>query len=158
MPGFPGYAMKALALLVFSSLLAAAAGAGAQVAVREPWVRATVAHQNSTGAFMRLQSPGDTRLVEARSPVARTVEIHEMSMENNVMKMRAVDGVDLPAGKPVELKPGGYHMMLIGLTVQIREGDSVPITLVFEGRDRKRQVIDISARAAPLNTVQGMKH
>ena len=116
------------------------------------WVRATVPAQKSTGAFMQLTAPAGARLVEARSPAAGVVEIHEMAMVDNVMKMRAISGIDLPAGKTVELKPGGYHVMLIDLKSQVREGQSVPLTLVFEGKDKKRQTLEVKAAARPLNT------
>ena len=128
----------------------------AQVAVKDPWVRATVPEQKSTGAFMQLVSPNATRLVEARSPVARTVEIHEMAMTDNVMKMRAVTGVDLPAGKAVDLQSGSYHVMLLDLKGQIKAGDSVPITLVFESKDKKRETVEVKAAARALNEMGGM--
>jgi len=133
----------------------------AQVTVKEPWVRATVAKQTATGAFMQLTSPTDSKLVEAKSPVAGIVEIHEMKMENNVMKMRAVTALDLPAGKAVELKPGGYHVMLMDLKGQVKEGDSVPLTLVFEGKDKKRETVEIKAAARSLTSAApkaDMKH
>jgi periplasmic copper chaperone A len=126
--------------------------AGAQVAIKDPWVRATVAQQTATGAFMQITAPTDSKLVEARSPAAGIVEIHEMKMENNVMKMRAVTGLELPAGKAVELKPGGYHVMLMDLKGQVKEGDSVPLTLVFEGKDKKRETVEIKAAAKSLTS------
>jgi hypothetical protein len=91
------------------------------------------------------------RLVEARSPVAGVVEIHEMTMVDNVMRMRAVPGLELPAGKAVELKPGGYHVMLMDLKGQVKEGQSVPLTLVVEGRDKKRQTVEVKAQVRALN-------
>ena len=115
--------MKRIALL---GTLLAALPAFAQVSVKEPWVRATVAQQKATGAFMQITSAQDARLVEAKSPVAGVVEVHEMVMEKDVMKMRAVPGLDLPAGKSIELKPGGYHVMLMDLKQQMKVGDSVP--------------------------------
>ena len=144
--------------LVLASILflAAASNAFAQVAVKDPWVRATVPQQKVTGAFMQLTASGDTRLVAARSPVAQVVEIHEMTLSGNVMKMGAVSGIDLPSGKSVELKPGGYHVMLIDLKRQIREGDLVPITLVFEGKDKKRETVEVKARARSLPAAGGM--
>lgn len=153
--------MKRIALASLFAL--AASSAFAQVQVSEPWVRATVPQQRATGAFMHLTSPADARLVEARSPVAKVVEIHEMKMEGDVMKMRAVDGLDLPAGKAVELKPGGYHVMLIDLKAQMREGESVPLTLVVEGKDGKREQIELQAPVRPLATPAapasgGMQH
>lgn len=127
----------------------------AQVAVSEPWVRATVPQQKSTGAFMQITSPVEGTLVEAQSPVAKVVEIHEMVMDGDVMKMRAVKGVALPAGKTVELKPGGYHVMLIDLNAQVKEGDMVPLTVVVEGKDGKRERVEVKAPVRPLNSAAG---
>jgi copper(I)-binding protein len=143
--------------ILFASILslAAASTALAQVSVKDPWVRATVPAQKATGAFMELSAAQGARLVEARSPVAGVVEIHEMAMVENVMKMRAIPGLDLPPGKAVELKPGGYHVMLMDLKGQIKDGDTVPITLVVEGRDKKRSTIELKAAARPLATAPG---
>jgi periplasmic copper chaperone A len=124
--------------------------AHAQVTVKDPWVRATVSQQKATGAFMQITSAQDARLVEAKSPVAGVVEVHEMTMEKDVMKMRAIKGLDLPAGKSVELKPGGYHVMLMDLKQQMKEGDVVPVTLVVEGKDKKRSTIEVKAPVRPL--------
>ena len=127
--------------------------AQAQVTVKDPWVRATVSQQKATGAFMQITSAQDARLVEAKSPVAGVVEVHEMTMEKDVMKMRALtNGLELPAGKAVELKPGGYHVMLMDLKQQMKEGDTVPVTLVVEGKDKKRTTIEVKAPVKPLAT------
>lgn len=131
-------------------------GVTAQVAVNNPWVRATVESQTVTGAFMQIESPKAVRLVQVTSAAAKTVEIHEMAMENNIMKMRAVPGVDIPANKPVELKPGGYHMMLIDLKAPIKAGDSVGMTLVFETPDKKRETREVKALARPLGAMGAM--
>lgn len=132
----------------------------AQVQVDNPWVRATVPQQKSTGAFMRLTSHADARVVSVSSPAAAVVEIHEMKMANDIMKMRAVEALDLPAGQAVELKPGGYHVMLIDLKAQVKEGDMVPLALVVESKDGKRETIEVHAVAQPLNQPQGqaMQH
>lgn len=122
----------------------------AQVVIKEPWVRATVAKQTATGAFMQITAATDTKLVDVKSSAAGIVEIHEMKLENNVMKMRAVDDVALPAGKMVELKPGGYHVMLMDLKVQVKTGDTIPLTLVFEGKDKKRETLELKAPARSL--------
>ncbi len=118
-------------------------------------MRATVPQQKATGAFMQLSAPAESRLVEARSSVAGVVEIHEMAMEGNVMKMRAVPGIELPAGKPVDLKPGGYHVMLMDLKQQLKDGETVPITLIVEGKDKKRETIELKAPVRQLNTAAG---
>ena len=141
--------MKRIAL---AALILAAFPVMAQVTVKEPWVRATVPAQKATGAFMQITSAQDARLVEAKSPVAGVVEVHEMVMEKEVMKMRAIKGLDLPAGKAVELKPGGYHVMLMDLKEQMKEGTTVPVTLVVESKDRKRSTVEVKAAVKPLTT------
>ncbi len=133
-------------------LLLAALPVMAQVTVKDPWVRATVSQQKATGAFMQITSAQDARLVEARSPVAGVVEVHEMTMDKDVMRMRAIKGLDLPAGKSVELKPGGYHVMLMDLKQQMKEGDTVPVTLVVEGKDKKRTNVEVKASVKALAT------
>ena len=119
-------------------LIGAAAAAQTTIQVDDPWVRGTVAGQRSTGAFMRLMPTANARLVAARSPVARVVEIHEMAMEGDLMKMRQIPGLDLAAGRAMELKPGGYHVMLMSLKQQLKGGQSVLLTLVFEDDRGKR--------------------
>ena len=141
--------MKRIAL---AALILAAFPVMAQVTVKDPWVRATVPAQKATGAFMQITSAQDARLVEAKSPVAGVVEVHEMVMEKDVMKMRAMKGLDLPAGKTVELKPGGYHVMLMDLKEQMKEGTTVPVTLVVESKDRKRSTVEVKAAVKPLTT------
>jgi copper(I)-binding protein len=137
--------------------LAVALPAAAQVTVTEPWVRGTVQGQMATGAFMKLQSAKDARLIEAASPVAGVVEIHEMALENNVMRMRAVQALELPAGRVVELKPGGYHVMLMDLKQQMKEGELVPVTLVVESGG-KRETIEVKASVrAPTARHEAMK-
>jgi periplasmic copper chaperone A len=136
------------------TLAAAQWAAHAQTAVKDPWVRGTVPQQKATGMFAQLTSSTGGKLVSASSPVANVVEIHEMAMEGDVMKMRAIPGLELPAGKPVELKPGGYHVMLIDLKQALKEGDKVPVTLVIEGKDGKRESVEVSA---PVRALGGDK-
>lgn len=139
-------------IITSAVFLAPLASVQAQVTVSEPWVRATVPQQKATGAFMNLSATTSSRLVSAKSPVAGVVEIHEMAMDNGIMKMRAIPGIEIPAGQTLSLKPGGYHVMLIDLKQQIKDGETVPLTLVFEGLDRKQQTLEIKAPARPLNT------
>ena len=137
--------------ITLAALIFAAFPVMAQVTVKDPWVRATVPAMKATGAFMQITSAQDARLMEAKSPVAGVVEVHEMTMEKDVMKMRALaKGLDLPAGKTVELKPGGYHVMLMDLKQQMKEGDTVAVTLVVEGKDKKRTTIEVKAPVKPL--------
>jgi copper(I)-binding protein len=103
------------------------------VEVKDAWVRTAVPGQKATGAFMKITSNEGARLVGASSPAAGIAEVHEMKMEGNVMKMNAVaGGVDLPAGKTVELKPGGYHVMLMDLKAPLPKDSTMPLTLVFK--------------------------
>lgn len=137
-------------LLIACGLMAVALQASAQVDVSQAWVRATVAQQKATGAFLQLKAKTDSRLIEARSPAAGVVEVHEMAMDGSVMKMRAIPALDLPAGKTVELKPGGYHIMLMDLKKPIAAGETVALTLVFEGADKKRETVEVKAEARQL--------
>ena len=146
---------SALKIVLAGSLLTTALGAYAEVTVKDAWVRATVPQQKATGAFMKIQVSQDAHLVEVQTPAAATAEVHEMKMDNNVMKMRAVTELELPAGKVVELKPGSYHVMLMGLKAQVKEGDVIPLTLIVEGKDKKREIIEVKAKARPLNSAEG---
>ena len=147
--------------LLFAVAVTAAPLAAAQVAVTDPWVRGTVTGQKATGAFMQLKSAADAALVAAASPVAKIVEIHEMKMEGGMMKMNAVDKLALPAGKAVDLKPGGYHVMLMDLVKPLKEGDIVPLQLTFEDKAGKKQTVEVKAVVQPLTTsgaTPAMKH
>jgi copper(I)-binding protein len=106
--------------------------AWAQVKIDEPWARATVTGQKATGVFMKLTATQASQLVGVSSPVAGVAEVHEMKMDGNVMKMAAVPAIDLPAGKPVALQPGGYHVMLMDLKGPLAKDTSVTITLKFK--------------------------
>jgi copper(I)-binding protein len=123
----------------------------AQVEVTGAWVRPTVEGQMGTGAFMTLRAKEPMRVVGARSAVAGVVEIHEMAMQNNVMRMRAIESLTLPAGQAVELKPGGYHVMLMDLKRALKPGEKVTIELQLETGDKRRvtQPVQAEVRQAP---------
>ena len=104
----------------------------AHVKADAAWARASVPGQQATGAFMRLTAEEPLRLVGVESPAAGVAEVHEMKMEGDVMRMRAIDGLDLPKGVAVDLKPGGYHVMLQQLKSPLLKDSQVPITLVFK--------------------------
>ncbi len=147
--------------LIITGLLAITITAWAQTSVKveDAWVRGTVASQKATGAFMRLTASANARLVAVQSPAAGVVEIHEMAMEKDVMKMRAVPGLALSAGQAVELKPGGYHVMLMDLKQPLKAGERVAITLVFEDAAKKRFTQEIQAPVNALGATPGpMKH
>jgi copper(I)-binding protein len=136
-------------ILVAALVWAAAGSALAQVNVSSAWARSTVPGQGGTGAFMTLVSRDGGKLIGAASPVAGVVELHEMAMENNVMKMRAIPSLDLPAGREVQLKPGGYHVMLLDLKRPLKVGEKVQIELRLETRDGKRvtQPVEVEVRS-----------
>nr|WP_315428470.1 copper chaperone PCu(A)C [uncultured Albidiferax sp.] len=103
------------------------------VEVSNAWARTTVPGQKGSGAFMTLTAKEAARLVSVSTPVAGVAEVHEMKMEGDVMKMRALPGgLDLPAGKPVALTPGGYHIMLMDLKAALPKDSTIPLTLVFQ--------------------------
>jgi len=132
----------ALALLPFA--------AQADVSVSDAWVRGTVPGQKVTGAFMQITSATDASLVAVTSPVAKVAEIHTMSHEGGVMKMRRVEAIALPAGKPVELGPGGYHVMLMDVGQPLKEGETVPLTLTFADKAGNRTTLAVSATVRAL--------
>ncbi len=150
-----------LRVAVAAVLLAWANAGQAQVQVKDAWARPAVQGQSATGAFMSLTSADGARLVGASSSVAGVVEIHEMVMDGNVMKMRAVPGIDLPPGRSVELKPGGYHMMLMDLKRPLKLGERVPVELRLETRDKRllTQPVEVEVMArAPAAADSVHKH
>jgi copper(I)-binding protein len=122
----------------------------AQVEVTNAWVRPTVEGQMGTGAFMTLRAREPMRVVGATSAVAGVVEIHEMALQNNVMRMRAIESLALPAGQAVELKPGGYHVMLMDLKRALKRGETVTVELQLETADKRRvtQPIQVEVRSS----------
>ena len=132
-----------------------AAQAWAEVTVSEAWVRGTVPGQKATGAFMKIRSSDEAKLVAAASPAATIVEVHEMTMKDNVMMMRAISALPLPAGKTVELKPGGYHVMLIDVLKPLGKGDTVPVTLTVVGKDGKKSEVQVKAEVRPAGAPAG---
>ena len=115
------------------------------------WARATVPGQMGSGAFMVLTSDKPVRVVGVTTPVAGIAQIHEMSMKGTTMSMRAVDALDVPAGKRVELKPGSFHVMMMDLKQPLKKGDRVPLVLRVEGADHRtvEQTVSVEVRDAP---------
>ena len=146
--------LKRITLLAAAGLLSTVALAQSQVQpsvnVVDPWIRATVPAQKATGAFMQLKAAKAARLLAASSPAAGRVEIHQMEMQGQTMRMHAVDGIDLPAGQAVNLASGGYHIMLLDLKRQLKEGEQVPMTLTVQGADGKRDSVNLTVPVKPL--------
>ncbi|MHB1083942.1 MAG: copper chaperone PCu(A)C [Thiobacillus sp.] len=131
----------------------------ANVSVTDAWARATVPGQQVSGAFMNILSDDDARLVGVSSPAVARVEVHEMKMDGDVMRMREVGAIDLPKGKTVALEPGGFHLMLMNPKKPIAAGDVVSLTLVVESGG-KRQTVEVKAEARPMGSggMQPMHH
>ena len=120
----------------------------AQVTVDRAWARTTVPQQMSSGAFMRITAQKDVRLTGVRSPLAGVVEVHEMKMDNGIMRMRPVGELPIKAGQSIELKSGGYHLMMMDLKRQLKAGETVPLTLKFKAPDGSVSEVAVKAVAA----------
>lgn len=129
-------------LAIFPAVMSIPAAVLAADAVRiiDPWARATVPGQKVAGVYMEIVSATAARLTGVSSPLAGAAEVHRMTMEGGIMKMRPAGALDLPAGKVVKLAPGGYHVMLFDLTRALVAGESVPLTLTIEDAGKRRQL------------------
>jgi copper(I)-binding protein len=142
-----GRKMK-LKVLMFAAIgvLAAQPAWAANISVTDAWARATMPGQKVSGAYMQIQSDVDARLVGVSSLAVPRVEVHEMKMDGDVMRMREVQAIDLPKGKTVSLQPGGFHIMLMNLPKPIAAGEIIPLTLTVESGG-KRQTVEVKADA-----------
>ncbi len=135
---------------VLLSVTAGAVGAhdykAGAIAIGHPYARATAAGQSIGGGFLKLANGGaDDKLLSATAGVSASAELHEMKMEGDVMRMRQVDGIALPAGKSVELRPGGFHIMFVGLKVPLKAGDKFPMKLKFEKAGEVEVMVNVEA-------------
>ena len=147
-----------LKLLTATLLLACSALQAQTVDVSGAWARATVTGQKGTGAFMSITAKDGAKLVGVSSPVAGVAEVHEMKMDNDIMKMRAVPVLELPAGQAVQLKPGGYHVMLMDLKQGLPKGSTVPLTLRLQDAQgvETSQVVNVPvSTTAPVGSAAG---
>ncbi|WP_458093476.1 copper chaperone PCu(A)C [Roseomonas sp. WA12] len=145
-------ALAALGAFALVSPLAAQQSATTGITIEQPWARAAI--QGGTGgAFLTIRNAGTQpdRLLSASSPAARTTEVHETVREGDVMRMRPVAALDVPAGGSVALRPGGAHVMLIGLAQALRPGTTLPLTLTFEraGTVEVQVAVQAAGAAAP---------
>lgn len=128
--------MRMVAIVLLAARLLCTAGAASaqtgQFAIDDAWARATPGRAETGAAYLTIRSPTADRLVAAATPVAQKAELHTMEMAGMVMKMRPAESVAIPAGKPVVLKPGGLHIMLMGLKKPLQPGQSFPLTLTFD--------------------------
>lgn len=148
----PAAKMKALRpFTVLAVALSLSGYAMAQTTVEDAWARATVPGQPATGAFMTLTADSDSTLLSVQSPAAKDTQIHQSTMKGDVMSMLPVDEVSLPAGEPVVFDANGYHMMLMGLVKQVKEGDAVPLTLKIKNAQGEEETLEVNAVARALN-------
>lgn len=136
---------------LLSALLATALAQGQPVQVEGAWARATVAGQHASGAFMTLTAAEGARVVGVSSPVAGAAQIHEMVMQGDVMRMREIDGLPLPPGQPVTLKPGGLHVMLLDLKAPLTAGTNVPLELRVVDRQGSETRLNLQVPVRALN-------
>ncbi len=148
----PAAKMKALRpFTVLAVALSLSGYAMAQTTVEDAWARATVPGQPATGAFMTLTADSDSTLLSVQSPAAKDTQIHQSTMKGDVMSMLPVDEVSLPAGEPVVFDANGYHVMLMGLVKQVKEGDEVPLTLKIKNAQGEEETLEVNAVARALN-------
>lgn len=143
---------RLLSLLLLCSLQAQAG-----VTVVEPWVRTTAPGQKVAAGYVRIVSDKDVALVSANSSFADKVEVHEMQMDDGIMRMRPLKQLELKANTPVELKPGGLHLMLVGIKNAVKAGDAIPLSLVFEDKKAARESVDVVFNGRAV-AHQGMEH
>lgn len=149
--------MKLKALAVIAALSCTALYAQT-VEVKDAWIRTAMPGQQATGAFMTITARDGAKLVGITTPVAGVAEVHEMKMEGDIMRMRAVQGgLDLPAGKAVALKPGGYHVMLMDLKGALPKGDVVALTLLLRDASGVPSQIELKVPVA-LSAPSGGGH
>jgi copper(I)-binding protein len=146
---------KTLALLLGIFFSFTAFASDSELKIDDPYVRLVPTGIKTTGAFMVIRNAGseDISLVEAGSPVAQTVQLHTHINEDGVMKMRQVPSIDVKAKALVELKPGSYHIMLIDLNKELKEGDLIPITLKFS--DGQKKVLEAQVRKLQMAMPMG---
>ena len=143
-----------LALAASLVVASAALAQTNQLEVSNAWARATPGKAENGAAYLTIQSPTPDRLLSVSTPVAKKAELHTMSMEGMVMQMRPLADLDIPAGQPVTLKPGGQHVMLLGLDAPLREGQSFPLTLTFEKAGTRTVTVAIEKPGAVGPAVQ----
>ena len=148
---------RTLIALFVACSISSVASAAQGVIVKDAWVRATAPGQNTAGVYLDIASNAEAALVGAVSPVANSAEMHAMRMEGGVMKMRALQRIELPAQKTVKLAPGGLHIMLVGIKQPLREKQRIPLELTIEGAGRVKSNVKVEAEVRSL-TATGEPH
>jgi copper(I)-binding protein len=143
-------AQLAAALLgVAFSLAAYGQVRAGSLTVSDAWARASAGAQPNGAAYLKVRNDGATdRLLSASAPVAEVVELHTHVMDGTIMRMRKVDAIDVTGGSTTELKPGGLHVMLIGLKAPLKAGEKFPLTLKFERAGEVKVDVEVRGTAA----------
>jgi hypothetical protein len=144
--------------IVIAALLFATQVTAGEITTSDAWGRATAPGQENGSVGVVITSKKDARLIAVSTPVAKTAEIHTMTMDNGVMQMRQLEFLPLPAGQPVTLGPGGDHLMLFGLKHPLKEGDQIPLTLTVQLPDKTTEKVTIKALIKPLTTAGSHQH
>lgn len=150
--------MNRKSLIVIVALLFTAQVQAGEIKVSDAWARATAPGQENGSVGLVITSQKDARLIAVASPVAASAEIHTMTMDNGVMKMRQLEDLPLPAKQAVTLGPGSDHLMLFGLKHALKAGDKVPLTLTVQFADKRTEKINIKAQVKPLTAGQNKHH
>lgn len=129
--------MKSWMLIIATSILLIACKQQTEITISEAWVRPSIPGQSVGAAYMTINSPQDSKMVYVETESAKKVEIHSMTMNNGVMKMRMMEELPLEAGKPAKLAPGGFHLMLFDLKSPLKVGDNVNFKLCFVDQNDK---------------------
>ena len=146
-----------LTMLAAVAALASQSALAANISITDAWARATMPGQKVSAAYLQIRSDADARLIGASSPAVPRVEVHEMKMDGDVMRMREVKAIELPKGKTVSLEPGGLHIMLMNLTKPIVAGEVIPLTLVVESGG-KQQTLEVKAEARAPGAMPQHQH
>jgi copper(I)-binding protein len=152
--GLAALSFAALAFAGFASWAHAEDFKVKDIVIVQPFAPPSIPGMTSGGAYLNLENQGKSadRLVSASSPRAKRVEIHTMSMDGGIMRMREIGGIDLPPGAKVSMLPRhGYHLMLMDLTAPLKEGETLPLTLTFE----KAGSVEVKARVQPAPAAPG---
>ena len=152
---------QTLYTLALVAALAVPMAAQAQsLKIEKPWARATAPGAAVGGGFLTVHNPGKSgdRLVAASSPVSARMELHEMAMEKDVMRMREVKAMEIPAGGTLELRPGGYHLMFMELKAPLKQGEKVPVTLKFEKAGEMKVELSVEGMGAGHGATKAGAH
>lgn len=148
----------AAALLVSFASYSHAAGNTASIETGGGWIRATAPGQDQAGADLAITSKQSATLIGASSPACKAVQLHTMTMEGGMMRMREVKAIELPAGKRVNLRKSGYHLMMVGLKAPLKEGETVPFTLSIRLGKQGVVKVETTAEVKSLTATEAESH